>query len=617
MLKLLLIFMAITTNDIVTDRLTTMPLDPGVYLMKDITGKVIYVGKASCLRSRVRSYFNDGDLNPKTVQLVRRICDIDFYISSSEEEALVLELNLIKRFRPEYNIRLKDDKGYPYIKIDLKEDWPRVQVVRSVATDGARYFGPFASTYSIRQALDVVKNIFPFRSCQEDLSVRKGRPCLEYDMHHCGAPCAGKLDREEYDEVIQGVIQFLEGKHLRLEKSLTQRMKQASLLQHFEAAARLRDQIRAMKEVVAWQKVATRVRGDADAVAFVQNGDQAFVQVFFIRGGKLLGRDGFSMQGAGSEEPCVTMTNFVEQYYSVSQNIPPLILLQHPVNGEDVIKSLLAKRRGESVKIVVPRRGPRKELLDTVLANAQRGVEQLRIKRLSQPQALGEALKELQDVLKLSETPKRIEGYDISNIQGQLAVGSMVVFEEGRSKPAHYRRFRIKTVEGADDYAMLAEVMRRRFARVREGKAGDGWGDLPGLVLIDGGKGQLSAALSAMEEMGAGEIPAAGLAKDQEEIFLPHRSQAIQLPASSPGRQLLQRVRDEAHRFALGYHTNLRKHKTFASALDGVPGIGPRRKQALLKHFGSVQRIRDATVEDIAKAPFLTPFLARKVKEYI
>ncbi len=607
--------MSAPVNTLITERLRSLPESPGVYLMKDAAGKVIYVGKAGCLRSRVRSYFNDSDLSPKTIQLVHRIVDIDFYVTRSEEEALILELNLIKRFRPEYNIRLKDDKGYPYIKIDLKEDWPRVQVVRRVVSDDARYFGPFASAYSIRQALDVVKGVFPFRTCSSDLSQRRERPCLEYDMHHCLAPCTGQLPHAEYSEIIQGVIQFLDGRHSGLEKSLVMRMKTAADAQRYEAAARLRDQIKALREVVAWQRVATRVRGDADAAAFVQDGDQAFVQVFFVRGGKLLGREGFLLQGTCAEGPTVTMTNFVTQYYAVSQNIPPLILLQHPVDGESVLKEWLERIRGGAVRFVVPVRGPRKELMETVLTNAKRGLEQLRIKHLFQPQALGKALDELKAVLVLPDVPRRIEGYDISNIQGQLAVGSMVVFEEGRSKPAHYRRFRIKTVPGANDYAMLEETLRRRFARTKDGEANDGWATLPGLVLIDGGKGQLSAARSTLLDIGMAHIPIASLAKEREEVFIPGKTHAIRLPADSPARQLLQRVRDEAHRFALGYHTKLRGRKTFTSALDEVPGIGPRRKKALLEAFGSVARIEDASLEEIAALPLFNTAIAQKIKE--
>lgn len=606
-----------STSTIIAERLKSLPESPGVYLMKDASGKVIYVGKASCLHNRVRSYFNNSDLTPKTVQLVRRINDIDFYVTHSEEEALVLELNLIKRFRPEYNIRLKDDKGYPYIKIDLKENWPRVQIVRRLASDGARYFGPFANSYSIRQALDATKGIFPFRTCNTDPDQRRGRPCLEYDMRHCLAPCTGKLEHKEYDEIIQGVLQFLDGKHAGLENSLTRRMKQAAEARQYEAAARARDQIKAMREVAAWQRVATRVRGDADAAAFAQDGDQALVQVFFIRGGKLIGRESFVLQGTGAEEPSATMTSFIVQYYAAAQNIPPLILLQHPVDGESVLRSWLGQRRGEAVKITVPLRGPRKELMETVLTNAQRGLEQLRIKNLAQPQALGEAMEELKIALNLPEVPRRIEGYDISNIQGQLAVGSMVVFEDGRSKPAHYRRFRIKTIPGANDYAMLEETLRRRFARAKNSQGTDPWAVTPGLVLIDGGKGQLHAACTALKDVGAPDIPLIGLAKEREEIFVPGRSQPIRLPASSPARQLLQRVRDEAHRFALGYHTHLRKRKTFASALDDVPGIGPRRKKALLKSFGSVARIRSATVEEIAAQPLFNKTLAQKLKEHL
>jgi excinuclease ABC subunit C len=394
-------------------------------------------------------------------------------------------------------------------------------------------------------------------------------------------------------------------------------MKQAAEAQYYEEAARLRDQLKAMREVLAWQRVAIRVRGDADAAAFVQDGDQAFVQVFFIRGGKLIGREGFVLQGANAEEPAVTMTNFVTQYYAVASNIPPLILLQYPVEDESVLKEWLGRKRGGAIRLAVPKCGPRQELMETVLTNAQRGLEQLRIKHLAPPQTLGAALEELKDVLNLPEIPRRIEGYDISNIQGQLAVGSMVVFEEGRSRPALYRRFRIKTIPGANDYAMMEEMLRRRFTRAKNVAGDTDWGILPGLVLIDGGKGQLGVAVTVLKNIGIATVPLASLAKEHEEIFIPNRVRSIRLPARSSGRQLLQRVRDEAHRFALGYHTNLRKRKTFSSALDGIPSIGPRRKKALLNSFGSVARIREATVEEIAALPLFSSTLAQKIKGHL
>jgi excinuclease ABC subunit C len=358
-------------------RAKQLPTDPGVYIMKNAAGKVIYVGKAVNLRNRVKSYFMKTDHDPKTTQMVSNVADFEFFIVSSEEEALVLELNLVKKFRPHFNIRLKDDKGFPYLKIDLTEDWPRVQVVRYVASDGARYFGPFSNARSIRHALDAVKGIFPFRSCEKKLDGNVRRPCLEYDMRHCLAPCAGKVSREEYMEIIRELILFLEGRQKSLEKRLKDQMLQASALQQYERAAWIRDQIQAVQQVIAWQKMATKVKGDQDVIAFAIDKDQAAVQVFFVRGGKLIGRESFTLQGVEAEQPSQIMTDFVQQYYSVTMSIPPLVLLQHPVNNREVIQKWLASRRGGAVTLRVPERGPARELLHTVEENAVKGVEQI------------------------------------------------------------------------------------------------------------------------------------------------------------------------------------------------------------------------------------------------
>jgi excinuclease ABC subunit C len=584
--------------------------------MKNASGKVIYVGKAVNLRNRVKSYFMKTDHDPKTEQMVANVTDFEFYIVASEEEALILELNLVKKFRPHFNIRLKDDKGFPYLKIDLDKEWPRVQVVRHVASDGARYFGPFANLHSIRHALDVVKSIFPFRSCEIKLDGHIRRPCLEYDMHHCVAPCAGKITRSEYMEIIHELILFLEGRQRPLERHLREQMRLAAELQQYEKAAWIRDQIRAVEQVIEWQKMAAKVRGDQDVIAFAPDKDQALVQLFFVRGGKLIGREAFTLQGVGGEQPERIMTDFVQQYYSATTSIPPLILLQFPVLEKEIVQKWLSSRRGKPVVLRVPERGPSSALLHTVEENAVKGVEQLRIKNLAQPSALEAALAELKEKLGLECPPERIEGYDISNIQGHMAVGSMVVFEEGKSVPARYRRFRIKGVLQANDYAMLQEVLRRRFSHIQGQKNGEGW-SLPDLVLIDGGKGQVSAAREAMEETGAQAIPTLGLAKEKEEIFLPGRPEPISLPVTSPGLQLLQRVRDEAHRFALGYHQNIRKKEALTSVLDDIPGIGPHRKRTLLKHFGTFQNIRQASVDELTKVSGITPLIAQKIKEFV
>jgi excinuclease ABC subunit C len=618
MLKYKLITMSASKINPLLVRARQLPTDPGVYIMKNAAGKVIYVGKAVNLRNRVKSYFMKTYHDPKTEQMVANVHDFEFYIVASEEEALVLELNLVKKFRPHFNIRLKDDKGFPYLKIDLDEEWPRVQVVRHVASDGARYFGPFANLRSIRHALDVVKSIFPFRSCEIRLDGHVRRPCLEYDMHHCVAPCNGKITRAEYMEIIHELILFLEGRQRPLEQHLREQMQLAAELQQYEKAAWIRDQVKAVQEVIAWQKMATKVSGDQDVIAFALDKDQALVQVFFVRGGKLIGREAFTLQGVGEEKTGQIMTDFVQQYYSATMSIPPLVLLQHPVKDKEVIQKWLSARRGGAVSLRVPERGPARELLNTVEENAVKGVEQLRIKNLAQPSALESALAELKDKLGLSATPLRIEGYDISNIQGRMAVGSMVVFEDGKAAPARYRRFRIQTVTQANDYAMLQEVLRRRFSHGRKDvvKEGEGW-SLPDLVLIDGGKGQLSAAREAIQGTGAQNIATLGLAKENEEIFLPGRLRPISLPVTSPGLQLLQRVRDEAHRFALGYHHNIRKREALTSMLDDVPGVGPHRKRALLKRFGTFQGVRTASVEELTQVSGITPLIAQKIKEFV
>jgi excinuclease ABC subunit C len=596
-----------------TEQIRGLPASPGVYLFKDAEDNILYVGKAANLRHRVGSYFGGGQrLTPKLQRMVSKVNDLDYFVTASEQEALILELNLIKRYHPTYNVRLKDDKTFPYLKIDLSEDWPRVHITRRLEEDGGRYFGPFASARSVRQTLKLIRGIFPFRSCSRTITGNDRRACLEYDIGRCLAPCIGVASREEYAEVIKQLVLFLEGRQERVARQLESKMNKASEALDFETAARLRDQLQAVREVVEGQRIAATVRGEQDVIAFAQERDQACVQVFFIRGGKLIGRESFILQGTRYEEPKQIMTSFIKQFYASSPYIPPLLLLQYPVEDVATIKAWLQGRRGGRVNIQVPRRGNKKQLLDIVAENAQEGLAQLKIKQLASPGALSAALDEIKRELKLPRLPSRIEGYDISDIRGTAAVGSMVVFDKGKPKPAHYRRFKIKTVAAANDYAMLQEVLRRRFKRA--GDASDTWAILPDLVLIDGGRGQLNAAREVVEEAGINAVPIASLAKENEEIFIPQKSQPIVLPRSSPALQLLQRLRDEAHRFALGYHQRVRKRGTFASALDGIPGIGPKRKRALLRQFGSVSGIKEASVEELTTAG-MTRSLAEKIKE--
>jgi len=607
------------SQSLITEQIRQLPNSPGVYLWRDAEGNIIYVGKAANLQHRVRSYFAAGQkLSPKLQQMVARVAELDFFITANEQEALILELNLIKRHHPRYNVRLKDDKTFPYLKISLNEDWPRIYFTRHLEENGGRYFGPFASARSVRQTLKALKRIFPFRSCSEPITGTDSRACLEYDLNLCLGPCIGAVSKTEYAEIIKQVILFLEGKQEIVVRKMEKQMKAAAQALDFEKAAILRDQIQAIHRVIEGQRIAATVSGEQDVIAFAQDRDQACVQVFFIRGGKLIGRESFALQGTRYEESPQIMTSFVKQFYSSSAYIPPLLVLQHPVEDMAVLKDWLQGKRGASVSIQVPRRGNKKKLVDIVAENAHQALEQFKIKKLATPKELEAALAEIQRELNLPRLPSRMEGYDISNIQGVAAVGSMVVFDQGKPAPSYYRRFKIKTVAGADDYAMLQEVLKRRFKRLKsEDSPADSWAIIPDLVLIDGGKGQLNAARSAMQETGADSVPVASLAKENEEIFVPQKPRPIVLLRSSAGLQLLQRLRDEAHRFALGYHQKIRKRESFTSALDIIPGIGAKRKRSLLKQFGSVQSIKEAPLEELALAKGMTRGLARKVKEFL
>ena len=606
-------------SNLVEEQLKRLPHSPGVYLMRDASKTILYVGKATNLHHRVRSYFQATQkLTPKIQSMVAQVADIDFYVASSEQEALIMELNFIKQYHPRYNVHLKDDKTFPYLKIDVKEDWPRLYVTRRFEQDGGRYFGPFANAGSVKQTLRILQRIFPFRICSRDITGKASRPCLEYHLGHCLAPCTGTVSRKEYARVIKEVILFLEGKQEKVIRELKDRMSRASDATDYERAAKIRDQIQAIHEVIEGEKVAAVIRGEEDVIAFVQDGDQAYVQVLFIRSNKLTGRESFLLQGTRQEEPRQIMTSFIKQYYSSCPQIPPLLLLQYPVDDGQVIQEWLKSKRGSGVGIQVPRRGVKKQLIDIAAENARQGLEQLKIKEMAATKSMDAALAEIERELKLKSLPLRMEAYDISNIQGSSAVGSMVVFEKGKPKPAHYRRFKIKTVEGANDYAMLQEVLQRRFKHSAKGGTStpDTWAILPDLVLIDGGKGQLNAALATLKEAG-NQVPVVSLAKEKEEIFLPRKKEPVVLPRSSPGLQLLQRLRDEAHRFAISYFANVHRKKTFTSALDGIPGIGPRRKNALLRQFGSVQRIREASIEELVAATGMTHDQADRIKEYL
>ena len=624
-------------------RLRVTPEKPGVYLMKDARNEVLYVGKASILRNRLRSYFGSPHgLPPKIRRMVAQLEDFEFIVTDTEAEALILENTLIKRYKPHFNARLKDDKTYPYLKIDLTEEFPRVYITRQVAQDGSRYFGPFATASSVRQTMDLIKKLFPYRSCTKVITGRDPRPCLEYYIHRCVAPCSGLASKEDYAQVIQQVIMFMEGNTEAVTRELRQKMTLASEELEFERAAALRDQIRGIDRVAEEQqvKVESNPGGDQDLIALAQGTNETWVEVFFVRRGKLIGRDHFFMEGTQDDSVELVMGHFIRQFYQSALVIPPTILLQHPPEDRELIRGWLKERRGGAVKLTCPQRGQNKKLLDVVAENAVQGLAQHRVKWLNNSDVIQQAMTELQEELSLPALPRRMECYDISHVQGTNVVGSMVVFQDGRPKPAHYRRFQIKSVEGVDDYASMQEMLRRRFKRLADARAeeqhfpvpgepgeeppagdkpgggsGAAWGIVPDLVIIDGGKGHLSAALEVLLELGLDDIPLAALAKENEWLFLPHTSEPIALPRNSQGLYLVQRIRDEAHRFAITYHRNLRSKSSLRSSIDLVTGIGPKRKRMLLRRFGSIQGIKDAPVDEIAAVPGLTRSLALRLKQ--
>jgi excinuclease ABC subunit C len=645
--------MTASTREQLGERLASVPLRCGVYLMRDAGKNIIYVGKASSLRDRLRSYFGSpsGQL-PKVRELVARIADFEYIVTESEQEALLLENNLIKQHQPVYNSRLRDDKTYPYIKIDLREEFPQVYITRRTASDGARYFGPFASAGSVRKTLDLVKRLFPYRSCTKAITGTDERPCLDYHIKRCVGPCIGAVDRAGYMKVIDEVVMFLEGRSKEIVAGLKGQMAEASESLQFERAAALRDRLRAIERVYEGQKVVSLRSENLDLIAVAYGRNEAWVEIFFIRQGNMVGRDNFIMDGTQDEPEASILAQFIKQFYGSASYVPPRILVPVEIEDGEVIADWLGEKRGGGVQLFVPERGEKRKLLEMVKENARHGLENLKAKWAADDDLMQQAMRELGEALNLPRLPSRMECYDVSHIQGTSTVASMVVFEDGKPKKSHYRRFRIKTVEGNDDFASMREVLSRRFRRMQaDGKAGsngsgtpeaagnegesgddsalapnegvdagdadDGFRWVPDLVLIDGGKGQLGAAVQVFLELGVKDVPLASLAKQQEEIFVPQTPEPVVLPRSSPAMFLVQRIRDEAHRFAVTFHREVRKKSSIKSALDLVPGIGPKRKRQLLRQFGSVKAIREATAEQLAAAPGMTRKLADTVKQYV
>ncbi|TYP56764.1 excinuclease ABC subunit UvrC [Thermosediminibacter litoriperuensis] len=599
------------------ERIESFPEKPGVYIMKDKNGKVIYVGKAVSLKNRVRSYFKAGDSLPSKVSsMVSHIDDIEYIVTDSEVEALILECNLIKFYKPKYNILLKDDKQYPYIKITLNEPFPRIEVVRKIKKDGARYFGPYVDAGAMREAIDVLRKIFPVRSCKKDLSrvPLKERSCLNYHINRCLAPCQGNLQKGEYDELIKNVVMFLEGRQEALLNYLRQKMEQAAQALDFETAAVYRNQIQALEKLLEKQKIVSTDMVDQDVIAMTRGFDTACVMVFFVREGKLIEREPFMLKNTDGAERKEILASFVKQFYDNASFIPKEIIVEEEIDDRDTIESWLSGKKGSKVKITIPRRGEKKQLAELVAENARAYLEQRESAEERERIRNIKAMEELKICFGLRDIPRRIEAFDISNIQGYESVASMVVFEDGMPKKEDYRKFRIKTVEGPNDFESIKEAVSRRFKRGLEGH--EKFRDFPDLLVIDGGKGQLRYAREALRELNLDYIPTIGLAKEFEHIFIEGKDEPIILPCDSHALQLLQRVRDEAHRFALAYHRKLRTRRNLKSVLEDIPGIGEARRKALLKALGSLEAIKKATPEELSKVPGMNKKAALAVYEY-
>jgi excinuclease ABC subunit C len=593
--------------------LATLPTKPGVYIMKNAEGTIIYVGKAINLRNRVRSYFHaDASHDAKTRRLVRDIVDLEWIVVGSELEALILEMNLIKKHRPKYNIRLKDDKRYPYIKVHWAEPFPKVTVTRQMVEDGSRYFGPYTSAWAVYQTLDVLRKIFPFLTCDREITGTDLRACLYYDIKLCVAPCIGAASQTQYRQMISDLMDFLEGHSETIVSRLQADMEKAAEEMRFEKAAALRDQLKAIQSIIERQKVVfASDYADSDVLAMARANGEACVQIFFIRSGKLIGREYFILEGTEDAADSEIMEQFVTQFYTEAANIPQQVMLPEEIEERKIIAQWLrSKRGGEKVEIFVPQQGQSRELVQMAAENATETLQALRTQWQADSHKQEQALTELQEALHLPEPPNRIECYDISNMQGTAIVGAMVVFTQGTPDKRLYRKFNIESVVGApDDFASMEEMLTRRFRRWRAGQeiAGEpgskpdaSFSFLPDLVIIDGGKGQLARAVNVLQKFELFDaVPVVGLAKQHEEIFFPFKSDPLMLPRHSQALYLVQRIRDEAHRYGITAHRKKRQKLGMASQLDAIPGIGPARRKALLKHFGSVDKIRAATVEEL------------------
>ena len=617
------------TSDQIKDILSSVPEQPGCYLMKDQDGRVIYIGKAVNLRHRVRSYFHaSAQKHPRTCQLVANIRDIEWIIVGSELEALILEMNLIKEYQPHFNVQLKDDKRYPFIKIHWADDFPKVTVTRKVEKDGSRYYGPYINVWAVNKTLDLLRKIFPYLTCSRTITGEDQRACLYYDIQLCTAPCIGRISKGDYREMIRELGAFLNGRTENIVSRLENEMNQASSEMNYERAAQIRDQLDAIQRIVEEQRIISTRFKDSDVIALSSLDNNACIQVFFIRGGKLTGREYFLVENIDQTADKDLLSEVIKQFYDQAPAVPPEILLPREIEEAKIIHQWLKSQRGgKKVELVVPRRGEKKKLVAMAAENAASMLTALKTQEKSEQDRAEGALTDLQTRLNLGAPPMRIECYDISNTQAAALVGSMVVFLEGRPAKAHYRHFNIRTVQGPDDYASMDEVLRRRFQRLilsseEESKPGSkldpSFSSLPDLVLIDGGKGQLNRAAQVLGELDLLDtIPIAGLAKQYEEVFLPGDPAPVSFEKNSPGLHLLQRARDEAHRFAITAHRKRRSRQGLESSLEKIPGIGPARRQELLKKFKTVQNIREASLEELSQTPKITLKIAQSIKKHL
>ena len=603
----------------IAEQLTKTPVNPGVYLMQDSNNQVLYVGKAKHLKNRIRSYFNSSsNLSPKIQQLVHKIERFEFIVTETETEALILENNLIKQLKPYYNDRLKDDKTYPFIKVTLQEKFPKVLFTRNIKNDGSKYFGPFTSARSVRTTMNLLKKLFPYRSCTKTITGKDERPCLDFHINRCVGPCIGASKRQDYNEIINQVILFLEGDKKEVIRQLKTAMEKSSVNLEYEKAANYRDQIHSIEQINEKQRIFNADKSNQDIIGIHLASNEAAIQILHIRNGNMIGRNHFIMESIMDNKENIIAREFIEQYYNFYHEIPSEIIVQTELDTDkEITKEWLKTKKNKPVKITVPYRGDKKKLLNLAIQNAKEQYNSKFIGEKIQLEQAKDSLIEIEESLGLNKIPTRIECYDISNIQGTNPVGSMTVFIDGKPSKSHYRKFKIANVKGINDYEMMKEVLSRRLRNLKDTTKTE-WNDKPDLIIIDGGKGHLNASLQTLLELGQyPDISICSLAKKKEEIFIPEQSESIILPRTSKALHLFQFIRDEAHRFAITFHRSLRSKKSNLSILDSIPGIGPKKKYSLLEKYQTIKQIENASIANISKLYGFNNELAQKVKNTI